>query len=211
MNARKTILPATLLMLFCVSAIQASAHQTATSQLKPRVIVFDGQLFALLAGIADSSKVNIGFEVGSGRPATKINLRCDTLDDCLDGIIAANPLYQWRKLDGFIDIYPRARVCPLLETTISEFQSDNNDWLSVTEGLTTLPEVAAQMNALNLTRSDLKRGGDSRSGMNLFSVKLKNMTLRRALHEITKSNNGTFWMFERYGKEERLFSLNTAY
>lgn len=203
MIARRTILLAALLMIVCASSLPVLAQET-----NGRIIVYDGQLFALLAGIAESSKVNIGFEAAPGPSTTKIKLECHNLDACLDGIVAANPRYQWRKKDGFIDIFPREGASQILDIEISEFQSENNDWLSVTEALTTLPEVQRQIQELGFTRCVLPI---RRSAMTLFSVKLQNVTLRRALHEITKSNNGNSWMFEQYGAgRNRTFSINNG-
>ena len=55
------------------------------------------------------------------------------------------PEYQWRKQDGFIDIYPKEGSSPLFDTMVDYFQVDNNYWLAASAALTSLPEVDSQM------------------------------------------------------------------
>lgn len=210
MTTKTAVRLASLLMLFCLTAPQLSAQQPpTTARSKPNKIVFDGDMAALLAQIAADEKVNIGLETAPNQPRTnvKIDFRFATVDDLVEGIIKAAPGYQWRNQGGFIDVYPTDLSCPLLETAVSELEVNNNDWLAATETLTNLPEVGRELNALGLTRRALDK---QTPPANLFSVSLRSVTFRRALHEITKSSQNSFWMFKRYGNRGQEFSISNA-
>jgi len=208
MLAKRAFLLASLLMLFCLAAPQLSA-QPSTDRSKPSKIVFDGDMAALLAQIAELHKVNIGLETAPNQPRTnvKIDFWFATDDDLVEGIIKAAPGYQWRNQGGFIDVYPTDAGCPLLETTVSEFEVNNTDWLAASETLTSLPEVGRELNALGLTRRSLDKQTPPAT---LFSVSLRNVSFRRALHEITKNSQNNFWMFKRYGNRAQDFSISYA-
>jgi hypothetical protein len=205
---KSAFLLASLLMLFCLAAPQLSA-QPSRDRSKPNKIVFDGDMAALLAQIAADQKVNIGLETAPNqpRPNVKIDFWFATVEDMVEGIVKAAPGYQWRNQGGFIDIYPADGGCPLLETTISEFEVNNTDWLAATDTLTNLPEVGRELNALGLTRRALDKQTPQ---ANLFSLSLKSVTFRRALHEITKSSQNNFWMFKRYGNRGQECSIGSA-
>ena len=209
MTNKRTFLLAILLMLFCLAAPQLSAQPSTTDRSKPNKIVFDGDMAALLAQVAAIHKVTVGLETAPNQPRTnvKVEFWFATVDDVVEGIIKAAPGYQWRNQGGFIDVYPTDVGCPLLETTVSEFEVNNQDWLAATETLTNLPEVERELNVLGLTRSSLD---NQTPPATLFSVSLKNVSFRRALHEITKSSQNSFWMFKRYGNRGQDFSISNA-
>jgi hypothetical protein len=211
MALQKTMLLAALLMMLCVSSTQVLAQASATPPAKRNKIVFDGDLGALLAQLANKYQVNMSLEPDPAKAKAKANIKIDfwfdTLNDILDGIVLAAPAYRWRNQDGFIDVYPHEAGSVLLETVVSELQVDNNGWLAASQALTSSPEVVNQMKTLGMVRRDLER---QRPPATLFSLKLNNVTLRRALHEITVKSNNRFWIFERYGKDGRFFSIINA-
>jgi hypothetical protein len=209
MTTKRTFLLASLLMLFCLAAPQLSAQPSTTDRSKPNKIVFDGDMAALLAQVAEIHKVTIGLETAPNQPRTnvKVDFWFASVDDVVEGIIKAAPGYQWRNQGGFIDVYPTDISCPLLETALSEFEVNNQDWLAATETLTNLPEVERELNVLGLTRRSLDKQTPPAT---LFSVNLRNVSFRRALHEITKSSQNSFWMFKRYGNRGQDFSISNA-
>ena len=184
-------------LCFSVSGVRAQQPSPAARD-KRSLIVYKGDLAALLAQLALQYKVNIGFETipSQPRPAIELDTHFTTLEELLDAIIVADPRYQWRNSDGFIDVFPKAGSCALLDTTISTFQISNTGWSMATEILTSLPEVQSQMSALHLSRRDFPRDSHN-SSVNLLSISLKEVTLRRALHEMMKASGGSFWIFER--------------
>lgn len=210
MTTKRISLLFALLFAFCVSGDGVMAQQQSpTTRDKPNKIVYDGDMAALLSQLVANQKVTIGFETIPLRPKPRIKIDTwfGTIDDILDAIVAANPGYQWRASDGFIDVYPRTGSCPLLDTTINEFQVSNTEWSLASQILTSLPEVQGQMSTLHLQRRDLP--SDPREPtVKVLSVSLKGVTLRRALHEMTKASGRSFWIFERPGGESNAFSIS---
>ena len=91
MSAMKSFSIAILLALFCISSSNLFAQEPARDLLKPNKIVFEGDMAALLAQLADLHKVNIGLETDPTQPRTwvKVDFRFATVDDLLEGIIKA--------------------------------------------------------------------------------------------------------------------------
>jgi hypothetical protein len=212
MTAKRIVQLTVLLMIICAPSAYVSGQQTsAPPQKKLNKIVYDGDMAALLSHLAGKNNVNIGFETDpvEPKPRIKIDTWYDTLEDVMNAIVQSAPRYRWRNQDGFIDVYPSEASCPLLDTMINNFQVNNNDWAGASEALTNLPEVQRQMEVMYLTRRDItniSRGTD----VNLFSLNLENVTLRRALHEITKGSRNSFWIFQRYGDKSQLFSIRSS-
>jgi hypothetical protein len=213
MMTKRIVQLGVLLMIICASSAYVPGQQTsAPSSKKLNKIVFDGDMASLLSHLAANHNVNIGFETDPlvRRPSVKIDVWFNTLEDVLDAIVQAEPKYQWRNLNGFIDVYPREASCPLLDTVINGLQVNNIDWAGASQALTNLPEVQSQLEAIRLERRDLTnllQGAD----VNLFSLTLENVTLRQALHEITKKSRNSFWMFQRHGGAKgRLFSIRNV-
>jgi hypothetical protein len=212
MTAKRIVQLTVLLMIICASSAYVPGQQTsAPSQKKLNKMVYDGDMAALLSHLAGKYNVNIGLETDPSdlNPRAKIDIWYDTLEDVLNAIVQAAPRYRWRNQDGFIDVYPSEASCALLDTVINNFQVNNNDWAGASEALTNLPEVQRQMEVMRLTRRDItniSRGTD----VNLFSLNLQSVTLRRALHEITKKSRNSFWTFQRYGNKSQLFSIRNS-
>ena len=208
MTCKRTFSLATLLILFCLASQNLSAQQIVADSSRPSHIVFNGDMAALLAHSAAMFKVNIGLETDPRQPRTnvKTEFKFATVDELIEGIVKAAPGYRWRNEGGFIDVYPTDAASPLLETTVSDFQANNTNWLAAVQALTNLAEVGTEMNRLGLVRRELDR---QTSPVLLFSVSLKNVSLRRALHEVTKSSESSFWMFKRYGPRGQDFSIST--
>lgn len=212
MIAKRIARLAVLLMIVCASSAYTAAQQPSSpSPKRQNKIVYDGDMAALLSQLAAKFNVNIGLETDplQPRPGVKIDLWYDTLDDILNAVVEAAPEYRWRNQDGFIDVYPQKASCPLLDTVISGFQVYDNDWARASEALTNMPEVQSSMEAMSLKRRDMSGTGRA-ANIQPFSLSLENVTLRRALHEITKKSQGSFWLFQRYGTGSRLFSISSA-
>ena len=212
MIAKKLNRLVALLVIFCTFAIHALGQQTPVPPPKKlNKIVYDGDMAALLAHLAAQYKVNIGFETDPPelKPKIKIDAWFNSLEDLLDAIVHAVPRYKWRNQDGFIDIYPQAASCPLLDTVINDFQVSGSDWGEASRALTNLPEVQSQMEIMRVRRHDfdtISRGTEA----SRFSLRLENVTVRRALHEIAKRSGNGFRIFQRHGSRGHLISVNNS-
>ena len=103
--------------------------------------------------------IAIGLETDPRQPRTnvKTEFKFATVDELIEGIVKAAPGYRWRNEGGFIDVYPTDAASPLLETTVSDFQANNTNWLAAVQALTNLAEVGTEMNRLGLVRRELDR------------------------------------------------------
>lgn len=212
MIAQRIVRLAVLLVVICASSAYAMGQQTAPSSPdRKNKIVYDGDMAALLSHLAAKFNVNIGLETDrhQPRPRAKIDIWYNTLEEILNAVVESAPGYRWRNQDGFIDVYPHEAGCPLLDTVIGDFRVDNDDWLSASEVLTNLPEVQSQMETMRLRRSDFVNT-TRKPEASLFSMSLENVTLRRALHEITKKSGNGFWVFQRHGARSLLFSISNS-
>jgi uncharacterized protein YceH (UPF0502 family) len=91
-------------------------------------------------------------------------------------------------------VYPVEGRSPLLNIVVSSFQVNDVNQAGATNQLMNLPEVQAGMKASNLSHRDFSRTLAGRRG-GKFSLRLEDVTLREALHEIAKQSGGRFWAF----------------
>jgi hypothetical protein len=155
----------------------------------------------LLAKLAQEFHTNIGLETTPGRPkiSVKINLEGDlTLRDVVDAVVRSAQGYQWREIDGAVEVSPVRGGCPLLDATVDNFQVGDVSQAEAVDHLINLPEVRAGMAALNLRYGE-HSGPPSRAAGEKFSMSLKGATVRQVLHQIAVKSGGRFWSLRRHG------------
>ncbi len=200
-----------LLLLFILALVASSAQEPSRNRATPqqlRVVQYHGQLASLLASVAEQYGVVIGLETDSQLPEViKFEARDVTFHQLLDAIVFAEPRYRWREVNGAIEFYPAAGVRPVLDTVIKGFELKDGRFDSATEGLINLPEVQYRIGAMALTRREVAprfpRAGAA------FSLRLEQVTLRQAMHEIAKKSEVYFWLYYQSGDQERFFSLRS--
>ncbi|HEX8847636.1 MAG TPA: hypothetical protein VF791_23545 [Pyrinomonadaceae bacterium] len=205
-----------LLVWACAFAPHAAGQDAPVSTPQERkiaVVVYDGDMIAFLGHMAGEFNITIGFEADPlrPRPRLKFEAREATLRDILDAVARAVPGYQWRESEGSIDFYPASGSNPLLDTSIKHFEVSNAGWSEASDALLNLPEVQSTMIAARLSRREQPRTAAGRGG-NTFSLNLENVTLRRALHEMTKRSGNRFWIFRQDGGSGgiRFFSVGSS-
>lgn len=202
---------AALLLLLSI-APTALGQEPARPQATPeplRVIVYDGQLSALLATFAEQYHVVIGFESDVQSPERiKFEARDVTFHQTLDAMVIAEPRYQWREIDGSIEFYPTVRINPVLDTAIQKFEVKDSRFAEAVDSLINLPEVESSLAAMALTRNE--SSNRPRGVGNAFSLRLEQVTVRQALHEIAKRSGTYFWSFHVFGDKVKFFSLGNT-
>jgi len=203
---RIRLLPAAVVML-CASFVPLLAQERSVM----RAVRYDGDLVAFLAQMAVTCKVNLGFEADSRQPTGRIKIAVDeaTCEDIFNAVVQSAPRYQWRSDAGTVDVFPKAATSPILDTVVHRFQFSGSDWGQASYALTTTPEVQSQMASLGLVRREataLSQGKEA----NEFSIDLDDVTVRRALHEITRKSGKSFWIYRPW-QAERLFSISNSY
>ena len=166
-------------------------------------IFYEGDMAGLLAKLAQEFGANIGLEVTPRRP--KISVKVDlqdgpTLHDVLDAVVRSAQGYRWRESDGSIEVSPVEGGCPLLDTTVDNFQVGGVSQAEAVDQLINLPEVRAGMGALNLRYGE-RNGPPPRAVGEKFSMSVKGASVRQVLHQIAGRSGGRFWSFRRYGSQ----------
>jgi len=199
-----TIKRAAILAVICLLAIGVNASrvvgQQTTLQKKelPRVIKFDGDMAFLLAHLAETFDVTIGFEVDPKQPKPQVSIFVQdaTLTDTLNAIVKSAPAYQWRERNGCIEVLPLAANSPLLDTLISNFRVSEVSQEEAVNRLLGLPEVQANLRAMSLNR---KEPGSAPTATRKFSMNLESVTMRQALARIANEGPEHFWILRTFG------------
>ena len=209
-NAR--INSATLSLLLLLIPSLGNAQEPQGPRATPeqlRIIVYDGQLRALLGSLADQYRVVIGFESDTESPERiKFEARDVNFHQALDAMVAAEPRYRWREVESSIEFYPVVRINPVLDTVIERFEVKDSHFAEAVESLINLPEVKSSVAAMALTRNE--SGYRPRSAGNVFSLRLEHVSVRQALHEIAKRSGTYFWSFRQFGDKQKFFSIGTT-
>ena len=194
--SRKLIIAAIVLGICGVSTSGLMAQQPTPPTL--RVIEYQGDLTMLLRALPNSYGVTIGLELDTQRQqVVRVSLQDATLTDVMNAIVHSANQYQWRQTDRFVDVWPLAGSNPLLETRISTFNVKDLSASEAFDRLLNLPEVQANITALNLKRRapDIPPGKLSSSR---FSLNLEGVSLREALNRIAQESRIEIWIFRNY-------------
>ena len=194
--SRKLIGAALVLGICAVAMSEVVAQQQTPRTL--RVIKYQGDMTLLLAAVSDAYGVTVGFELDTQPPRqVGVSLLDATLADVMNAFVQSSKNYQWRQNGAFVDVWPLAGSNPLLETRISRFNVKDLSPSEAFDQLLNLPQVQANMTALNLKR----RAPDASPGKlssARFSVNLEGVTLREALNRIAQESRIEVWIFRNY-------------
>ena len=193
----RKLMGALVVLGICAVAMSDVMAQQQTPRTL-RVINYQGDMTLLLAAVSDAYGVTVGLELDTQPPRqVGVSLLDATLTDVMNAFVQSTKRYQWRQTGQFVDVWPLAGSNPLLETRISRFNAKDLSPSEAFDQLLNLPEVQANMTALNLKRRapDASRGKLSSSR---FSVNLEGVTLREALNQIAKESRIEIWVFRNY-------------
>ena len=191
----KLIAAAVVLGICAMSAPRVMAQQPAATV---RVIEYQGDFAMILASLPKTYGVTVGLELDTQRYHTvRVSLLDATVTDVMKAIVESSKKYQWRQTGGFVDVWPLAGGNPLLETRINSFKVNDLSPSEAFDQLLKLPEVQANMTALNLKRRapDVFPGKLSSSR---FSINLEGVSLREALNRIAQESRIEIWVFRNY-------------
>ena len=212
--------------LACIAIVFASVLPVAAAQRKrplpttptdcgrKSTIVYDGDFGHLLATTSDHYKVVIGLEAVAYQyqRTIKISGCFETMDDLLKLIIDAAPEYQLSSQDGFVDVMPKQSAnSKLLDSVVPEFELSNTDWSGATQLLENVIAANSQSTKFPMTGDPVSPSQNAAIPVVYFSVNLKDVTVRRALHEITKKSGNTFWAFQITGTGRSFVVKNLMY
>jgi hypothetical protein len=196
----KQIAAAVVLGICAVSMSGVMAQQPAAPIV--RVIRFNGEMTSLLAALPNIYGVTVGLELDTQRyHSVALSLQDATLTDIMNAFVQSSKKYQWRQTGGFIDVWPVAGSNLLLETRISSFNVKDLSPSEAFDQLLNLPEVQANMTALNLKhRAPVGKPDVSpeKLSSSRFSLSLEGVSLREALNRIAQESRLQIWIFRNY-------------
>ena len=192
----KLIAASVVLGVCAVSMSGVMAQQPASPTI--RVIEYQGDFTRILASLSNTFGITVGLELDTERyHHVRVSLLDATVTDVLKATVQSSKKYQWRQIGEFVDVWPLAGGNPLLETRISSFNVKDVSPADAFDQLLNLPEVRANMTALNLKRRapDVSPGKLTSSR---FSVNLEGVSLREALNKIAQESRLEIWIFRNY-------------
>jgi hypothetical protein len=191
----RVIAAAVVLGICAVSLSGVMAQQPAPQTL--RVVRYQGDFTMALAAIPTVYGVTVGLELEPQRyRIVTVSLDDANVTDVMNAIIQSSKNYQWRQTGEFVDVWPSAGGNPLLETRINRFNAKDVSPAEAFDQLFNLPEVQANMTALNLKRRAPDPPGKLSSTK--FSVNVEGVSLREALNKIAQESHLEIWIFRNY-------------
>jgi len=201
----KLIAAAVVLGICGVSMSGVMAQQAALPPV--RVIEFSGDMTSIVAALPNAYGVTVGIELDTQRyHHVTISLKDPTVTDVMTAIVQSSKKYQWRQTGRFVEIWPLAGSNLLLDTRISSFNAKDTSPLQAFDQLLNLPEVQANMTALNLKHRAPERDPGKLTGSR-FSINLEGVSLREALDKIAQESHIEIWIFRNY--PEGFFSISS--
>ena len=205
MIIRFNLIAVAVVLVIC-GASGVMAQQPATVRTV-RVIEYQGDFVMLLAALPSTYGVTLGVELDPQPPQiANVSLSDATLPDVMNAIVQSSKKYQWREADGFVDFWPLAGSNPLLETRISNFSVKDLSPSQAFDQLFNLPEVQANMKAMNLKQRAPDVSPRKMSTAS-FSVNVQGVSLREALNKIAQESGIGIWVFRNYANG--FFSIST--
>ncbi len=173
-----------------------------------RVIQYQGDITMILAALPNTYGVTVGLELDNQRyHNVRVSLLDPTVTDVMNAIVQSSKKYEWRQTGRFVDVWPLAGSNPLLETRISSFSVKDVGASEAFDQLLELPEVKANMTALNLKRRPTDIPHEQLSSAK-FSVNLEGVSLREALNRIAEESRIQIWIFRNH--PSGFFSLSSV-
>jgi hypothetical protein len=168
-----------------------------------RVVDYNGDMAALLASLADTYEVTLGFETVPQHPQPRLTFQVydATRDEVFDAIARAAPEYQWRERNGVIEFLPVAGAS-FLDTPIGALNVTDAIWPQAILSMLSQPDVRTSMLALGLTAHlgltppVIQEPTPQPTGKR-FTLQLTNATVRDALNQITARSGAHFWISQQ--------------
>lgn len=212
--------PRALALLFAIHAsivVTALGQEPINKNLTKKVTAFEMTKVMpsqILDRLAKTYGVLIGVEAIAETRLKKteqmitIKVAEGTVRDVLNRVVKADPRYTWMDRDNIVNVFPKDKRNPLLETMIRDFKVNRVNREEALELLEQLPGVKAKLTQGKFRLRDLRSlPGEPISGLRRFSLNLHNVSVRTILNEITKASDGSYWLFFVYGDRHEFVSL----
>jgi hypothetical protein len=137
--------------------------------------------------------IPVGIEAVNGpERAVDLDLKGATVADVLNAATIADPRYQWREVDGVINLFPKQGTDPIFDVTINHFEAENEPAIQMINQLLNTPEVKRYLGHVNMQASTLIAGsflGPPPRG----DLSISSENLRRALNDVLVKTRSAYW------------------
>lgn len=220
-HMRKTTLTLAALTLTFSVFLAGGTQGRQNELLDRRVERLDLQadnIHLALSEFAQAHGVPVGLEMargGSAGPRVNVSLKDVTVKEVLDAFISQDPQYEWRLVDGVVNVTPRDNRDPflqdLLDVTVKGFAvSEGATLYDLRVNITNLPEVRQKLIGNNITASSRGSitGADLAKVGKKFTLYDSQLSLRGILNRIIKDGEPKYWVVNRYGEKNDILVIN---
>lgn len=194
---------------------QTQANEMLQRRLEPLATQADS-MHLLLSQISADYDVPIGLEAATQgeEPILSVMIQGRTLQEVLDETVRKDPRYEWKIIDGVINVRPKSQrdglLAKVLETRVDFFEIKRDSRLfQVRREILELPHVKALLEQEKVGYGpDVKLGGEFVKFGKDFALSLSNVTVREILNRIIRTSDVKYWVVNRYGKNKEFFVMN---
>jgi len=219
----KGYLTLSLAIWLLLTYLQTSSGQNLKDNLLDRPVqqleIKEKDVHSILLKIAYEYDVPIGLEealTGSelSNKAIRINIHNGNLRDVLDELTAQDPRYEWKLVDGVINVFPKAYrdelLKDILETQVQNLNiKPRTDKLHIRGAITDLPEVKSKLEMANVIPMNIGfTSVDFAPPSREFSLNVERIKVRDILNQILKTSRWRYWIVSRYGDNNEQLVIN---
>lgn len=212
-------LVALLLLLSCAgnTAGQDTGRQLLELPVRKVKIKEAANVHLALSALANEYGVPIGLEVaaaGGQGPKISLDLEGRPLREVLDAVVEQDRRYEWRLVDGVINVFPKEGrdefLRDLLETRLSRFAIAKGTGLfDIRRQIAETPEVRAKLERAGVgsggggfvTNADFAEAGPG------FTLDASGLTLREILNKVIATSETKYWIINRTADERNASKL----
>lgn len=145
-----------------------------------------------------SEKAGIGIGVDAVQPDHEPTVAFDfpggTVLDLLNMFVSRVPDYEWHEsLGQMIHVSRRGAHVPILDVRLSLEGSRKKTRQQISEGLSSIPEIADWLSSNHCTRDQFTQGGEFRTHNDSFSISTGSYSLQEFLDEIAAKSGTNYW------------------
>ncbi len=198
-----------------VSLGQKRPDDMLNRRLEPLAIEADS-MAEILSKISGDYGIPIGQEAATDgqSPTLSVVIQGRSLRDVLDEIVKQDPRYEWKVIDGVINVFPRTKrdllLANILDQRVQSFTIPKATRLiQIRYAIAAIPEVKELLQQANVTPMDyIAVGGDLVKPGQDFSLNTSDSTVREILNQIIRTSDFKYWIVNRYGKNNEFFIVN---
>jgi hypothetical protein len=144
----------------------------------------------------------------------EVEMQSGTLGEALDAIVKQDARYEWRVVDGVINVFPKSDrdgvLASILEARVKQFFIKKGASLyQIRTDIVALPEIKSKLEQAKVMPSiEGFFGGDFRPAGRDFSLNASNMQLREIMNQIIRESGVKYWVVNRYGDNNKSLILN---